>query len=57
MFVHEMSERIKCFCWGSRPTVRMFSRYMSFVLFRYGKAVEHSGVRDDLGLMQQLGVI
>ena len=28
-----------------------------FVRFRDGKAIEHRAVRDDLGLMQQLGVI
>ena len=30
---------------------------MHFVRFRDGKAIEHWGVRDDLGMMQQLGVI
>lgn len=31
--------------------------HMHFVRFRDGKAIEHWGVRDDLGMMQQLGVI
>ena len=31
--------------------------HMHFVRFRDGKAVEHWGVRDDLGMMQQLGAI
>jgi len=30
---------------------------MHFVRYRDGKAVEHWGVRDDLGMMQQMGVI
>ena len=30
---------------------------MYFVRFRDGKGIEHRAVRDDLGLMQQLGVI
>ncbi len=28
---------------------------MHFVRFRDGKAIEHWGVRDDLGMMKQLG--
>jgi predicted ester cyclase len=31
--------------------------HMHFVRYRDGKAVEHWGVRDDLGIMQQMGVI
>ncbi len=31
--------------------------HMHFVRFQDGKAIEHWGVRDDLGMMQQLGVI
>ena len=31
--------------------------HMHFVRYRDGKAVEHWGVRDDLGMMQQLDVI
>ena len=31
--------------------------HMHFVRFRNGKAVEDWGVRDDLGMMQQLGAI
>ena len=30
---------------------------MHFVRFRDGKGIEHRAVRDDLGMMQQLGVI
>jgi predicted ester cyclase len=30
--------------------------HMHFVRYRDGKAVEHWGVRDDLGMMQQMGV-
>src|SRR5687768_10451974 len=31
--------------------------HMHFVRYRDGKAIEHWGVRDDLGMMQQLDVI
>jgi predicted ester cyclase len=40
------------------PTGRsMRQDHMHFVRFRDGKAIEHWGVRDELGMMQQLGVI
>jgi len=43
---------------GIPPTGRSFQQaQMHFVRFRDGKGVEHRAVRDDLGLMQQLGVI
>ncbi len=43
---------------GMPPTGRSFRQaQMHFVRFRDGKGVEHRAVRDDLGLMQQLGVI
>ncbi len=43
---------------GMPPTGRSVRQNsMHFVRFRDGKAVEHWGVRDDLGMMQQLGVI
>ena len=43
---------------GTLPTGRSVRQdHMHFVRFRDGKAVEHWGVRDDLGMMQQLGVI
>jgi predicted ester cyclase len=43
---------------GTPPTGRSAHQdHMHFVRFRDGKAVEHWGVRDDLGMMQQLGVI
>ena len=43
---------------GTPPTERSVRQdHMHFVRFRDGKAVEHWGVRDDLGMMQQLGVI
>jgi predicted ester cyclase len=43
---------------GTPPTgCSVRQDHMHFVRFRDGKAVEHWGVRDDLGMMQQLGVI
>ncbi len=43
---------------GIPPTGRSFQQaQMHFVRFRDGKGVEHRAVRDDLGMMQQLGVI
>jgi predicted ester cyclase len=43
---------------GIAPTGRSVRQAQAhFVRFRDGKGVEHRAVRDDLGLMQQLGVI
>ncbi len=43
---------------GIPPTGRSFQQaQMHFVRFRDGKAIEHRAVRDDLGMMRQLGVI
>src|SRR5260221_1378366 len=43
---------------GMAPTGRSVQQVsMHFVRFRDGKGVEHRAVRDDLGLMQQLGAI
>jgi len=43
---------------GIAPTGRSFQQaQVHFVRFRNGKGIEHRAVRDDLGLMQQLGVI
>src|SRR5215831_7218549 len=43
---------------GIAPTGRSFQQaHMTFVRFRDGKAIEHRAVRDDLGMLQQLGVI
>ena len=43
---------------GTPPTGRwMRQAHMHFVRFREGLAIEQWGVRDDLGMMQQLGVI
>jgi predicted ester cyclase len=40
------------------PTGRAVRQdHMHFVRFRDGKAVEHWGVRDDLGMLQQMGVM
>ena len=43
---------------GIPPTGRSFVQaHMHFVRFRDGKAIEHRAVRDDLGMMRQLGFI
>jgi predicted ester cyclase len=43
---------------GTPPTGRFVRQdQMHLVRFRDGKAVEHWGVRDELGMMRQLGVI
>ena len=43
---------------GEPPTGRSVrTNHMHFVRFRDGKAVEHWGVRDDLGMMRQLGLV
>lgn len=43
---------------GIAPTGRPFQQdHMHFVRFRGGLAIEHRAVRDDLGMMRQLGVI
>ena len=43
---------------GMPPTGRSFQQdQMHLVRFRDGKAIEHLSVRDDLGMMRQLGVI
>ena len=43
---------------GIPATGRSFQQaHMHFVRFRDGKAIEHQAVRDDLGMMRQLGVI
>jgi predicted ester cyclase len=43
---------------GMPPTGRSVRQaHMHFVRYRDGKAVEHWGVRDDLGMMQQMGLI
>jgi predicted ester cyclase len=43
---------------GTPPTGRFVRQdQMHFVRFRDGKAVEHWGVRDELGMMRQLGAI
>jgi len=42
---------------GMAPTGRSFRQaQMHFVRFRDGKGIEHRAVRDDLGMMRQLGV-
>jgi predicted ester cyclase len=42
---------------GMPPTGRQVRQaHMHFVRFRDGKAIEHWGVRDDMGIMRQLGV-
>ena len=43
---------------GTPPTGRSVRQeHMHFVRFEDGKAVEHWGVRDDLVMMQQLGLM
>jgi hypothetical protein len=43
---------------GMPPTGRSVrTNHMHFVRFRDGKAVEHWGARDDLGMMRQLGLV
>ena len=43
---------------GIPATGRSFEQaQMHFVRFRDGKAIEHRAVRDDLGMMRQLGLI
>ena len=43
---------------GIAPTGRSFEQaQMHFVRFRDGKSIEHRAVRDDLGVMRQLGLI
>ena len=43
---------------GMAPTGRSLRQaQVHFVRFRDGKGIEHRAVRDDLGMMQQLGVI
>jgi predicted ester cyclase len=43
---------------GMPPTGRSVRQdHMHFVRFRDAKAIEHWGIRDELGMMKQLGVI
>jgi predicted ester cyclase len=43
---------------GMPPTGRSARQdHMHFVRFQNGKTIEHWGVRDEMGMMQQLGVI
>jgi steroid delta-isomerase-like uncharacterized protein len=43
---------------GMPPTGRQFQQaHMHFVRFRDGKAVEHWGVRDDVSMLRQLGLM
>src|SRR5918999_247366 len=43
---------------GMPPTGRQVRQaHMHFVRFRDGKAIEHWGVRDDMGMMRQLGAV
>ena len=43
---------------GEPPTGRSVrNNHMHFVRFRDGKVVEHWGVREDLGMMRQLGLV
>jgi predicted ester cyclase len=43
---------------GMPPTGRAVRQsHMHFVRFRGGKAIEHWGVRDDMGMMRQMGLM
>lgn len=43
---------------GMPPTGRAVRQaHMHFVRFRDGKAIEHWGVRDDMGMMRQMGLM
>ena len=43
---------------GTPPTGRSVRQdHMHFVRYKDGKAVEHWGVRDDLGMMEQMGLM
>ena len=43
---------------GMPPTGRSFRvQHMHFLRLRHGRACEHWAVRDDLGMLQQLGIV
>ena len=43
---------------GMPPTRRAIRQaHMHFVRFRDGKAIEHWGLRDDVGMMRQIGLM